>query len=65
MHSKGDSNYRLMLRHLTGYVGYVAPADKLHGRHTAIFQDRKRKLAQARFLRAQAAFGAVKLVANL
>ena len=46
-------------------IGYVAPADKLHGRHTAIFQDRKRKLAQARFLRAQAAFGAVKLVANL
>ena len=46
-------------------IGYVAPIDKFHGRHTAIFQDRKRKLAHARFLRAQVAFGAVKQVANL
>ena len=46
-------------------IGYIAPADKLHARDTIIFQERKRKLAQARFQRAQAAFDAVTLVANL
>ena len=46
-------------------IGYVAPADKLHGRHVHIFQERKRKLAQARFQRAQAAFHDPKQVANL
>ncbi len=46
-------------------IGYITPADKLHGRDPVIFQERKRKLAQARFLRAQATFGTVKQVANL
>ncbi len=50
---------------LHGAIGYVAPTDRLHGRHPQIFQDRKQKLAQARFQRAQAAFGAAKRVANL
>ena len=52
-------------KRLHGAIGYVAPADMLHGRHLQIFQERKRKLARARFQRTQAAFGAVKLVANL
>jgi len=46
-------------------IGYIAPLDKLSGREQAIFQERKRKLAQAQFKRAQVAFGAVKQVANL
>ena len=46
-------------------IGYVAPADKLHGRHIHIFQERKRKLAHARFQRAQVAFHDVKRIANL
>ena len=46
-------------------IGYVTPADKLHGRHIQIFQERKRKLAQARFQRAQAAFQQHNQVANL
>ena len=50
---------------LHGAIGYVAPTDRLHGRHPQIFQERKQKLAQARFQRAQAAFGAAKRVANL
>lgn len=46
-------------------IGYVAPVDKLHARHIHIFQNRKRKLDQARFQRAQVAFHTVKQVANL
>ena len=29
-------------------IGYVTPNDRLEGRHTAIFEDRKIKLANAR-----------------
>ncbi len=32
-------------------IGYVTPADKLEGRETAIFADRKRKLERARLRR--------------
>lgn len=46
-------------------IGFVAPTDKLHGRHVQIFQERKRKLAQARLHRARVAFHDVKQVANL
>ena len=46
-------------------IGYVAPVNKLLGKEQIIFQDRKRKLNQARLKRAQVAFGAVKQVANL
>ena len=46
-------------------IGYIAPADKLHGRHRHIFQERKRKLAQARVYRAQTTFHEAKHVANL
>ena len=46
-------------------IGFIAPADKLHDRHVHIFQERKRKLAQARYHRAQVAFHDVKQVANL
>jgi hypothetical protein len=34
-------------------IGYVAPADKLAGRETAIFAERDRKLTMARERRAQ------------
>jgi transposase InsO family protein len=57
------NHYNLVRLHSA--IGYVAPADKLNGRHVQIFQDRKRKLAQARFHRAQVAFHDVKQVANL
>lgn len=56
-------HYNLVRLH--GAIGYVTPADKLNGRHIQIFQDRKRKLGQARFHRAQVAFHDVKQVANL
>jgi transposase InsO family protein len=46
-------------------IGFIAPADKLHGRHVQIFQERQRKLTQARYQRAQVAFHEVKQVANL
>lgn len=52
-------------RRLHSAIGYIAPADKLHGRHIQIFHDRKCKLAQARFHRAKIAFHDVKQVANL
>ena len=52
-------------KRLHSAIGYVAPADKLHSRHIQIFQDRKSKLAQARFHRAKVAFHDVKQVANL
>jgi len=35
-------------------IGYVTPHDKLHGRETAIFEERDRKLEQARQRRAEA-----------
>ncbi len=44
-------------------IGYIAPVDKLCGRAPIIFRERKRKLAQAKCLRAQ--LRAVKSVANL
>ncbi len=34
-------------------IGYVAPADKLHGRDVEIFQERDRKLEAAREQRKQ------------
>jgi putative transposase len=34
-------------------IGYVAPADKLNGRHQEIFKERDRKLEEARELRKQ------------
>ena len=47
-------------------IGYLAPADKLAGRDPLIFQERKRKLAQARQQRVQTApREGQKLVANL
>ena len=47
-------------------IGYMAPADKLAGRDLHIFQERKRKLAQARQVREQTAPRAEqKLVVNL
>ena len=47
-------------------IGYIAPADKLHGRDVLIFQERNRKLAQARLYRAQIAQQArLKQAANL
>lgn len=52
-------------KRLHSAIGYITPADKLQGRHTQIFQERKRKLKHARFQRAQTAFGAVKRVANV
>ena len=57
------NHYNLVRLHSS--IGYVTPADKLNARHIQIFQDRKRKLAQARFHRAQVAFHDVKQVANL
>ena len=57
------AHYNLVRLHSA--IGYIAPVDKLNGRHIQIFQDRKRKLDQARFQRAQVAFHDVKQVANL
>jgi transposase InsO family protein len=42
-------------RRLHSAIGYIAPADKLHGRDTMIFQERKRKLTEAQLHRAQIA----------
>jgi len=36
-------------------IGYIAPADRLHGRDTAIFQQRKQKLTEAKCCRAHLA----------
>lgn len=36
-------------------IGYIAPADKLHGRDTLILQERTRKLTEAQLRRAQIA----------
>ena len=44
-------------------IGYIAPADRLHGRDTVIFQQRKQKLTDAK--RHRALSGAQKHVANL
>lgn len=57
------AHYNLVRLHSA--IGYVAPVDKLNGRHIQIFQDRKQKLTQARFHRAQVAFHDVKQVVNL
>jgi putative transposase len=46
-------------------IGYLAPTDKLYGREYVIFQQRKHKLAQARWARSQATSGQHKQVANL
>ena len=47
-------------------IGYIAPADRLHGRDTVIFQERKQKLAEARRRRAHRALPETpKHVANL
>jgi len=35
-------------------IGYIAPADRLHGRQAAIWAERDRKLEKARDRRAQA-----------
>lgn len=46
-------------------IGYIAPADRLHGRDTVIFQQRKQKLAEAKRHRAHLALaGAEKQAAN-
>ena len=57
------NHYNLVRLHSS--IEYVTPNDKLNTRHTQIFQDRNRKLAQARFHRAQVAFHDVKQAANL
>jgi transposase InsO family protein len=47
-------------------IGYIAPADRLQGRDTVIFQERKRKLTEATRHRAHRALpGTQKHVANL
>lgn len=45
-------------------IGYVAPADKLHGRESAIFADRDHKLAEARQRRQEARASAKKVLAS-
>lgn len=42
-------------KRLHSAIGYIAPADKLHGRDTLIFQERKQKLTEAQLRRAQIA----------
>ncbi len=47
-------------------IGYIAPADRLHGRDIVIFHERKQKLAEARRRRAHRALPETpKHVANL
>ena len=36
----------------TGSIGYVTPADRLNGNHTAIYKQRDQKLKEARLKRA-------------
>ena len=46
-------------------IGYIAPVDKLNGRQSLIFQQRKQKLAQARMRRALKLVPPTKMVVNL